>query len=89
MKATGSHPRATTTKYASFMPHTEDGNGSEVKQNFSQAVQGEVQVQPTARENSLENPSNMDKGYSVNQGWALILCMGITLKINAMLTCRS
>ena len=76
MKATGSHPRATTTKYASSMPHTEDGNGSEVKQNFSQAIQGEVQVQPTARENSLENPSNMDKGYSVNQGIGADIVLG-------------
>lgn len=62
------------------MPHPEDGNGSEVKQNFSQAVQGEVQVQPTARENSLENPSNMDKGYSVNQGMGTDIVHGNNIK---------
>ena len=76
LKATGSCPRATTTKYASFMPHTEDSNGSEVKQNSGQAVQGEVQVQPAARENTLENPSNVDEGYSVNQGMAADIVHG-------------
>ena len=48
LKATGSRPRATTTKPDFSMPHTEDGNGSTVKQNSGQAVQGEVQVQPAA-----------------------------------------
>ena len=42
LKATGSHPRATTTRSDFSMPYTEDGNGSTVKQNSGQAVQGEV-----------------------------------------------
>ncbi|KAK9984275.1 hypothetical protein SO802_033800 [Lithocarpus litseifolius] len=81
LKATGSRPRATTTKSAFSMPHTEDGNGSTVKQNSGKAVQGEVQVQSAARENSMENPSNMDKGCSVNQGMGAKIVHGNNVNI--------
>ena len=37
-------------------------------------------MQPTARENSLENPSNMDKGYSVNQGMGTDIVHGNNIK---------
>ena len=42
-------------------------------------------MQPTARENSMENPSNVDKGYSVNQGMGVDIVHrnNITIECNA------
>ena len=42
-------------------------------------------MQPTVRENSMENPSNVDKGYSVNQGMGVDIVHrnNITIECNA------
>ena len=50
------------------MSHTGEGNGSVKKQSSSQVVQVMLQEQLVAREISLENPSSLDKGYSMKQG---------------------
>ncbi|KAK7852464.1 hypothetical protein CFP56_039132 [Quercus suber] len=63
LKANGSRPRASTTKPVFSMSSAEDGNGSTVKQKSDQAVRGEVQVQPAARENRMENPSNVERVF--------------------------
>nr|POE61389.1 hypothetical protein CFP56_40994 [Quercus suber] len=71
------------------MSCAEGANGSTAKQKSDQAVQEEVQVQPAARENRMENPSNVEKGFSVNQGMNVKTCMGLTPTLNTMITCRS
>ena len=40
LKATGSRPRASTSKNTNPMPNTEEGNGSAAKQSLGQAKQG-------------------------------------------------
>ncbi|KAL0007369.1 hypothetical protein SO802_008871 [Lithocarpus litseifolius] len=82
MKANGSRPRAPTTKSGFSIPRTEDGNGSTVKLNSGQAVQGLVQVQPAAKEDSMENPSNVDKDPSVNQGMGAEIAHGKNVSID-------
>nr|POE75256.1 hypothetical protein CFP56_14291 [Quercus suber] len=63
------------------MSTAEDGNGSTAKQKFDQAIQKDVQVQPAARENRMENPSNVEKGFSVNHGMTTENVHGINTNI--------
>nr|POE96733.1 hypothetical protein CFP56_43459 [Quercus suber] len=66
------------------MSSAEDGNGSTVKQKSDQAVRGEVQVQPAARENRMENPSNVERGFSVNHGMNAENVHGINTNIECI-----